>query len=164
MLQLERLKSSALAGVTVLAISPDPPGKTRELIEKVRRSKDVVLTHRFLSDPDLRVTDAYGIRNSESKRPLPHPTTVLVDLDGREVWRFTEKDYERRPTDDELRAAVGRLHRGGSADGPRNPAARDQPAACRAARIPRTISSGTVSGAHASGLENASCSRARVSR
>ena len=112
LLQLERLKSSALAGVSVLAISPDPPEKTRELLEKVRRSKDVTLTPRFLSDPDLKATDAYGIRNADSKKPVPHPTTVLVDRDGREVWRFTEKDYKRRPTDDEIRAAVGRLRPG----------------------------------------------------
>ena len=109
MLQLQRLKATTLAGVTVLAIAPDPPEKTREMIEKVRSSKDVVLTPRFLSDPDLKATDAYGIRNSGAKKPIPHPTTVLVDRDGREVWRFTEKDYERRPTDDEIRAAVRKL-------------------------------------------------------
>ena len=109
LLQLQRLKATTLAGITVLAISPDPPEKTREMIEKVRSSKDVVLTPRFVSDPDLKVTDAYGIRNSEARKPVPHPTTVLVDRDGREVWRFTEKDYKRRPTDDEIRAAVERL-------------------------------------------------------
>jgi len=109
LLQLQRLKATTLAGITVLAISPAPPEKTREMIEKVRSSKDVVLTPRFVSDPDLKVTDAYGIRNSEARKPVPHPTTVLVDRDGREVWRFTEKDYKRRPTDDEIRAAVERL-------------------------------------------------------
>lgn len=109
LLQLQRLKATTLAGITVLAISPDPPEKTREMIEKVRSSKDVVLTPRFVSDPDLKVTDAYGIRNSEARKPVPHPTTVLVDRDGREVWRFTEKDYKRRPTDDEIRAAAERL-------------------------------------------------------
>lgn len=112
LLQLQRLKATTLAGVTVLAISPDPPEKTKEMIEKVRSSKDVVLTPRFLSDPDLKATDAYGIRNSEAKKPIPHPTTVLVDRDGREVRRFTEKDYKRRPTDDEIRAAVERLRPG----------------------------------------------------
>ncbi len=109
LLQLEKMKASTLAGVAVLAISPDPAEKTTELLDKVRRSKDVALTPRFLSDADLKATDAYGIRNSEARKPLPHPTTVLVDRDGREVWRFTEKDYKRRPTDDEIRAAVGRL-------------------------------------------------------
>ncbi len=109
LLQLQRLKATTLAGVTVLAIAPDPPEKTREMIEKVRSSKDVVLTPRFLSDPDLKVTDAYGIRNSAAKKPIPHPTTVLVDRDGREVWRFTETDYKKRPTDDEIREAVRKL-------------------------------------------------------
>jgi peroxiredoxin len=111
LLQLQRLKSSTLAGTAVVAIAPDPPGKTRELIGKVLTSKDVLLTHRFLSDPDLEATDAYGIRNAESKTPVPHPTAVLVDRDGREVWRFSEKEYRRRPTDEEIRAAVGKLRR-----------------------------------------------------
>lgn len=106
LLQLQRLKATSLAGVTVLAIAPDPPEKTRALIEKLRSSKDVVLTHRFLSDPDLKATDAYGIRNAGAKKPIPHPTTLLVDRDGQEVWRFTETDYEKRPTDDDIRAAV----------------------------------------------------------
>jgi peroxiredoxin len=106
LLQLQRLKATTLADVTVLAIAPDPPEKTREMIEKVRSSKAVALTHRFLGDPDLNVTDAYRIRNSEARKPIPHPTTVLVDRLGREVWRFTERDYKRRPTDDEIRAAV----------------------------------------------------------
>lgn len=109
LLHLQRLKATTLAGVTVLAIAPDPPEKSRELIEKVRSSKDVELTHRFLSDPDLKATDAYGLRNSGAKKPIPHPTTVLVDRDGREVWRFTETDYKKRPTDDEIRAAIRKL-------------------------------------------------------
>ena len=112
LLQLERLKATTLSGVAVLAISPDPAEKTKGLLEKVHRSKDVTLTPRFLSDPDLKATDAYGIRNAEARKPLPHPTTVLVDRDGREVWRFTERDYKRRPTDDEIRAAVGMLRSG----------------------------------------------------
>lgn len=109
LLQLEALKSWALAGIPVVAISPDPPEKTRELLEKVKQSKNVALSHRFLSDPDLRAIAAYGIRNGESKKAIPHPTTILVDRDGREVWRFTEKDFKRRPTDDEIRAAVAKL-------------------------------------------------------
>jgi len=32
-----------------------------------------------------------------------------VDRDGREVWRFTETDYKKRPTDDDIRAAVRKL-------------------------------------------------------
>ena len=77
LLQLQRLKATTLAGVTVLPIATDPPEKTRAMIEKVHSSKDVALTHRFLSDPELKVTDAYGIRNSEAKKPIPQPRVAI---------------------------------------------------------------------------------------
>ena len=109
LLQLQRLKASTLLGVEILAVSPDPPEKTRELVEKVERGKGVRLTHRFLSDPTMTAVDAYGIRNAESRAPMPHPTSILYSREGREVWRFTEKDYKVRPTDADLAAAVAAL-------------------------------------------------------
>lgn len=112
MLQLQRLNQSTLKDVTILAVSPDPPGKTRELLEKVKASRGVTLTHRFLSDTDLKTIDAYGIRNAEATRGMPHPTTILFDRNGSEVWRFIEKDYRKRPTDEELGKAVSLLARG----------------------------------------------------
>lgn len=112
LLQLQRLKSTALSEVEVLAVSPDPPEKTRELLGKIERGKGVRLTHRFLSDPAMAAAEAYGIRNAEAKAPMPHPTSILYDRAGREVWRFTEKNYKVRPTDAELAAAVARLRSG----------------------------------------------------
>ncbi|MFN7959639.1 MAG: redoxin family protein [Thermoanaerobaculia bacterium] len=109
LLQLERLKKTFLQDITILAISPDTPEKTREFLAKVESSRGVHLSHLFLSDPEMKFADAYGIRNTAAPRPLPHPTSVLVNRDGLEVWRFTEKDYTRRPTDDELKAAVAKL-------------------------------------------------------
>jgi peroxiredoxin len=106
LLQLQRLKTTVLGDVTVLAISPDPPEKTKELLEKLRSSKGVTLTHRFLSDPELKAVDAWGIRNTDAKKAIPHPTTILFDRAGREVWRFTEKDFKKRPTDAEISSAV----------------------------------------------------------
>ncbi len=110
LLQLERLKKTTLANVRILAISPDPPEKTRGLIAKVASGKGVSLTHTFLSDPSLGSADAYRIRNEKATSPLPHPTTVLVGKAGNEVWRFTEVDYKKRPSDAEIAAAMGLLN------------------------------------------------------
>jgi peroxiredoxin len=111
LLQLERLKSSTLKGITVLAVSPDSPEETNELLARLKSSAGVSLTHRFLSDVDLKAIDAYGIRNKEATKPIPHPTTILIDRDGREVWRFTDRNFKTRPTDAELKQAVDSLNR-----------------------------------------------------
>jgi hypothetical protein len=57
-------------------------------------------------------TLAERTRNTEAKTPPPHPTAGLVDRDGREALQLIEKDYKRRPTDDEIRAGASRLRSG----------------------------------------------------
>ncbi|MEO6324771.1 MAG: redoxin domain-containing protein [Thermoanaerobaculia bacterium] len=105
LIHLQELETSFLAGVPILAISPDSPEKTRELIEDVRRTKHVRLTHRFLSDEHLAVIDAYGVRNTKGAATV-RPAMILLDRAGRELWRFTERKVQMSPTDAELSAAV----------------------------------------------------------
>ena len=58
----------------------------------------------MLSDPDLVVTDAFGLRNlafhtsppGEDTEALPVPTTLLVDTDGKVLWIDMSEDYQRR--------------------------------------------------------------------
>ena len=45
----------------------------------------------MLADPDLAVTDCYGLRNQLIQtgppgRPQPVPTTILADASGTIVW------------------------------------------------------------------------------
>lgn len=73
------------------------------MIPKVRNvtNKEFIVT--LLSDADHSVTDRYGLRNPEAVKKgwyVPHPTTFLIDREGVVRWRFTEKDYRVRPTNE----------------------------------------------------------------
>lgn len=58
----------------------------------------------MLSDPDLVVTDAFGLRNTafhtappgDDTEALPVPTTLLVDARGKVLWIDMSEDYQRR--------------------------------------------------------------------
>ncbi len=108
LLHLEKLKTTTLANVTVVAVSTDGVEAARTAIGKLEATKRTCLTHTFLSDPELEVIEAYGARN-ERGSALVRPATILLDQSGREVWRFTEKVARMVPDDDELARAVARL-------------------------------------------------------
>ena len=105
LIHLEELKTSLLAGIAILAISPDPAEKTRGMVAEVERKQSVRMTHRFLSDGDLAVIDAYGVRNTKGAATV-RPAMILLDRKGREIWRFTERKVQMSPTDAELADAV----------------------------------------------------------
>ena len=58
----------------------------------------------MLSDPDLVVTDAFGLRNqgfnsappTDDAEALPVPTTLLLDAEGRVLWIDMSENYQRR--------------------------------------------------------------------
>ena len=69
----------------------------------------------MLSDRDLRVTDAFGLRNQlihsgnprdEEIEALPVPTTLLVNSLGRVVWIDQSENYQRRSGPEVVFAAV----------------------------------------------------------
>lgn len=64
----------------------------------------------LLSDPGHRVIDGYGIRdpayNGQPFEGLPRPAVYIIDKTGRVAWAKIEEDYKKRPTNDELRAAL----------------------------------------------------------
>ncbi len=96
-----KLKTST----TILAVSPDPPARVRMAIPKVTSvtRKDFALE--LLSDSDHRVTGRYGLRNPEAVARgwyVPHPTTYVIDKQGVVRWKFTEKDYRVRPTNEQI--------------------------------------------------------------
>ena len=85
-------------GVLVVTVSTDTPEEIRE--ERRRHG----LQARMLSDPDLVVTDAFGLRNQafhsappgDDTQALPVPTTLLVDAAGKVVWIDISENYQRR--------------------------------------------------------------------
>ena len=62
------------------------------------------LNARMLSDVDLSVTDAFGLRNtgvhaappSHESVALPVPATLLVDAEGRVLWLDLSENYQQR--------------------------------------------------------------------
>lgn len=68
----------------------------------------------MLSDRDLRVTDAFGLRNqgihsgpaSDEVEALPVPATLLIDADGKVLWMEVAENYQRRSGPEVVLAAL----------------------------------------------------------
>ena len=67
-----------------------------------------VLELPLLSDPDHAVIARYGLLNQQDPeaRPIPHPTTFVIDRDGIVRWKFIEIDYRIRPTNEQILTAL----------------------------------------------------------
>ncbi len=81
--------------VALVAICADTPEEIRS-----GRAKHG-LRGSMLSDPELVVTDHYNLRNTtnlspQGVRPLPIPTTFLVDSRGVVRWIDQSDDYQVR--------------------------------------------------------------------
>lgn len=107
LLQLERLKGTALKGVAVIVVAPDSPEGSRALVATVEKERRVRMTHRFLSAPRGRTLKRPAGEGAGRAPRLP-PSLVLVDSKGREAWRFVEREHKMRPSDGELARAVAK--------------------------------------------------------
>ena len=92
----------------VITISTDSP-------EDIAAERHLHGLHaRMLSDVQLQVTDAFGLRNTGFHSPppthesvaLPVPATLLVDREGRVLWIDLSKDYQRRSDPSVVLAAM----------------------------------------------------------
>ena len=96
----------AQRGRKVVAVCTDTPEKIAEGWTKHG------LQGTFLADPDLTVTDAFGLRNMNiAVRPsglpgLPVPTTLMLDAEGIVRWKDQSADYMQRSDPDYVRAAL----------------------------------------------------------
>ena len=100
--------------VEIVAVSVDDDEKIQMMIDRVLEEDSIVPDYTFLTDSAHLVIDRYGLFNPDEPRhrPVPHPTTLVIDLDGVIRWRFTEVNYRVRPTNDDILAAVPMLARG----------------------------------------------------
>ena len=95
--------------VELLAVSPDPKEKLRAAIERIQANSPGAVSYRLLSDADHRVIDRYGLRNEGAAargRFIPHPTTYVLDKQGKVVWRFTEVNFRVRPSNEAIRQVL----------------------------------------------------------
>jgi peroxiredoxin len=100
------------ADTVIVAVSPDTPDKAGQIITKVqgKTSKEFAIT--LLCDSDHKVIDRYGLLNetaAKQGRFLPHPTTYVIDKRGAVRWKFTEKDYKIRPTNEMILRELEKL-------------------------------------------------------
>ena len=95
-------------GVQVVTVSTDHP-------EEIRAERDAHgLQAHMLSDPDLEVTDAFGLRNTsfhsappgDDTEALPVPTSLLVDAEGKVLWMDQAENYQRRSGPEVVLAAM----------------------------------------------------------
>jgi len=90
------------------------------MVDRITNGGGTAPPFRMLQDPDHAVVDRYGLFNAEGstpERPLPHPTTLVIDREGVVRWKAVETDYRLRPTTDDILAAI-RFARG---EGPEPP-------------------------------------------
>lgn len=79
------------------------------MIERMVDEHGVEPDYTFLSDEGHRVIDRYGLLNAESERPIPHPTTFVIDREGVVRWKFIEIDYTTRPSNEMILEALERI-------------------------------------------------------
>ena len=78
------------------------------MVDHVKDMYEVDIDYTLLTDTDHRVMDRYGIFNDAEKksRPVPHPTTMVIDRKGVIRWMVVELDYKMRPENDEILEAL----------------------------------------------------------
>ena len=98
------------AGVQVVTVSTDAPGEIRA----GRGAHGLKAT--MLADTKLEITDLFGYRNKNLNnfkpiptRPgLPVPTTLLIDENGRVVWKDQSTNYTERSDPNFVGAALAK--------------------------------------------------------
>ena len=99
--------------LNLLAISVDTPTQSREFAAKIAADGKGKIGYKILSDPGHRVIDAFGIRdpdyNSQKFEGIPRPTVYVIDKTGRVTWMKVELNYQERPRNEDIRAALDAL-------------------------------------------------------
>jgi peroxiredoxin len=74
------------------------------MIDRVAATDGRPIDFTLLSDPDHAVIDRYGLlnRTDASDLPIPHPTTFVIDREGRVRWKSIELNYKIRPTNEDV--------------------------------------------------------------
>ena len=80
-------------GGTLLALSVDPPATAADITKRLELSFPV------LSDPELKVIDAYGLRHHDERMGFDHslPALILVDRGGIIRWKRVAASVQDRP-------------------------------------------------------------------
>ena len=99
--------------VRLFAISVDPPDVSKAFAAKLAADGQGEINFPLLSDPDHRTIDAYGLHDpaydGQKFAGIPHPAVYVIDKNGIIAWAKVESNYRKRPTNEEIRAALDSL-------------------------------------------------------
>jgi len=100
-----RLSDIHALDADVVAVSVDPPEKSRELAEAYH------LGFPLLSDPRLELIDAFGVRHPGGglDGDIARPATFLLDREGRVVWRDLTDNWRIRVRPERLLEELRRI-------------------------------------------------------
>jgi len=82
------------------------------MVDRVAEETDGrTIDYTLLSDPGAGVINRYGLYNQDDPRgrAIPHPTTYVIDREGRVRWKMTEVNYRIRPENVDILAALDGL-------------------------------------------------------
>lgn len=92
-------RNTQIVGVVV-----DTPEQNAQVV------RDLGLGYRIVSDPNLTVIDAYGLRHEPAgEPPIAHPASFLIDANGTVRWRDLTDNYRLRPQPETILAAVDHM-------------------------------------------------------
>ena len=99
----------------IIALSVDTPEDLQRMVDRISAEDGLVPGFPFLTDPDHRVIDRYGLFNPDDPRgrQIAHPATYVIDREGVVRWKFVEVDYRVRPGNEEILAVLSDLGKEG---------------------------------------------------
>jgi peroxiredoxin len=89
-------------------VADESQADLQKMIDAISKNGAKPVDLLFLSDPEHKVIDRYGILNPSSKG-LPHPATYVIDKKGIVQWKFVEVNYRIRPTNQQILEALNNL-------------------------------------------------------
>ena len=99
--------------VKLYAISIDPPEVSKDFAAKLGADGHGAINFPFLSDPDHRTIDAYGLHDPAYDggkfAGIPHAAVYVIDTKGIVTWAEVESNYRERPANDKIRVALNAL-------------------------------------------------------
>ena len=112
--------------VALYAVSIDAPAKAKDMASRIAQDGKGEINFPLLSDPNHKTIDAYGIRNpsqdGQEFAGIPHPAVYVIDKDGKIAWLQVNEDYRKRPSNEDIRAALEALPKSMPAAMPAKPA------------------------------------------
>jgi peroxiredoxin len=110
---LAELRTLKQEGFTIVAISPDPVERLKEMKSKIAADKKGEVPFAFLSDPGSKTVNTFGVYDptyaGQDVDGIPHPSIFVLNKDRKVTWASISMDYKKRPSVDEIRAEIAKL-------------------------------------------------------